>query len=79
MPLMLPPGMSLVDLWLINLVCNQPQCGHRFKEILRRLESHDPVPCPRCSRSVDLAPYKRAIEEAVRMVTENDQASGKQD
>ena len=71
--------MSLLDLWLFNLVCSQPQCGHRFKEVIRRLKAHDAVPCPCCSRSVDLAPYKRAIEEAVRMATEDDQAGGRQD
>jgi len=31
-----------------------------------------PIPCPHCSRSVNLIPYKRAIEEAVRMATEDD-------
>jgi hypothetical protein len=67
-----PPGISLLDLWLFNLVCSQPQCGHRFKEILRQLKAHDAIPCPHCSRSVNLIPYKRAIEEAVRMATEDD-------
>jgi hypothetical protein len=73
-----PPGMSLLDLWLFNLVCSQPQCGHRFKEILRRLIAHDAVPRPRCSRSVNLASHKRAIEEAMRMATEDDQAGWQQ-
>jgi len=54
-----PPGMSLLDLWL-------------FKEVLRRLRAHEAIPCPRCSRSVNLAPSKRAIEEAVRMAAEDD-------
>jgi hypothetical protein len=72
MPLTPPPGISLLDLWLFNLVCSQPQCGHRFKEILRWLKAHDAIPCPPCSRSVNLIPYKRAIEEAVRMATEDD-------
>jgi hypothetical protein len=74
-----PPGMSVLDLRLFNLVCSQPQCSHRFTEVLRRLNAHDAIPCPRCSRSVNLAPYKRAIEEAVRMATEDDQVGGKQD
>jgi len=78
MSLIPPPGISLLDIWLFNLVCSYPHCGHRFREPLRRVKAHDAIPCPHCSRAIDLAPYKREIEDALRMAAADDLAALRQ-
>jgi hypothetical protein len=53
------------DLLSLRLTCSDPQCGQSFQRSLTQLAARSAVPCPRCSKPVDLAGHRPAIEKLI--------------
>jgi peptide subunit release factor 1 (eRF1) len=60
-------GYRYADLLSLRLTCSDPQCGQSFQKSLAQLAAKSAVPCPRCSRPVDLGGHRPAIEKLVEL------------
>ncbi len=53
---------SHFDLLFYEFQCPSPECGERFKQILRGLVQDEKVPCPKCGAAIDIRETKTTGE-----------------
>jgi hypothetical protein len=61
------------DLLSLRLTCSDPQCGQSFQKSLGQLSGRRAIACPRCSKAVDLAAHRPAIDRLVELAVELEQ------
>ena len=58
------------ELLSLKLVCSDPKCGQSFQKIIAQLAGRATVPCPRCSKPVDLGQHRTALEKIMTLAAE---------
>lgn len=60
-------GYHYADLLSLRLTCPDPQCGQSFQKSIAQLASREAVACPRCSKPVDLAGHRVALDKLAEL------------
>jgi ribosomal protein S27AE len=58
------------EIWLYDLACGA--CGHEFKKSLAELKGKGHELCPKCGKTIELAPHKSNIANKLRQAGEID-------
>jgi len=64
------PGPRYTELLSLRLVCSDEKCGQSFQKVIAQLAERNAIPCPRCSKPVDLSLHKTALERLVALAAE---------
>ena len=68
-------GPRYAELLSLKLVCSDPQCGQSFQKIIGQLAGRAAIPCPRCSKPVDLGLHKPALDKLMALAAELEKPS----
>ena len=67
-------GPRYSELLSLKLVCSDPKCGQSFQKIIAQLAGRAAVPCPRCSKPVDLGPHRIVLDKLTALAAELQQS-----